>query len=322
MSVSTPWICCCCRDSLFCKRVSLIFNIVLVDWLNHLDHPTQGAEQLTATMSQIFSSLCIQLSQPTDFRICMLAMQCMHLLLQKRVSQNFFPHPNKRKASDLFLPKPRNLSQWNIDNTLTVIAVVSSRSAYESQVKHAGMIYLGLCRLFGTLLAVHREKLGGRYHLIVPALQGLLRSLFIPYATAPAPNGPRRPTTDHASVGEPHAAAYARLLTMLCSPTVSAVTRSRNHRNTRQSLNDETKKACSIAGQHLPYLIMEYCACQLKGRLPPEVKAALNPGLWAVLDVVQQEAMRTMNAAMDSSCRSIFKALYEEYRRLGGGTRR
>ena len=53
----------------------------------------------------------------------------------------------------------------------------------------------------------------------------------------------------------------------------------------------------------------------------PEVKTALNPGIWAVLDVMQQEIMRTMNAAMDGASRSIFKALYQEYRRVGGGRR-
>lgn len=124
---------------------------------------------------------------------------------------------------------------------------------------------------------------------------------------------------DEGSLGKAHAAAYARLLTTLCSPTVSAVAKSRN--NTRQDLNDETKKARSIAGQHLPYVIMDYCTCQLKGRLLPEVRTALGPGLYAVLDVMQPELMRTMNAAMDSTSRSVFKALYEQYRRLGNGRR-
>ena len=66
---------------------------------------------------------------------------------------------------------------------------------------------------------------------------------------------------------------------------------------------------------------MEYCSCQLKERLLPEVKQAMRPGIWAMLEVVPQEVMRTMNAAMDGASRSIFKALYEEYRRLGGGRR-
>ncbi len=198
------------------------------------------------------------------------------------------------------------------------MAVVSSRLESATCGKYTGIIYLGLCRLFGTLLAAHRKKLGGRYHLVVPALQGLLRPLFIPYAI-------RTPLIEShlmgkASLGKSHAAAYARLLTTLCSPTVSAVARPRTN-NTRQELNDETKKARSIAGQHLPYVIMDYCTCQLKGRLLPEMKTALDPGLYAMLDVVQPEVMRTMNAAMDSTSRSIFKALYEEYKRLGSGRR-
>ncbi len=102
---------------------------------------------------------------------------------------------------------------------------------------------------------------------------------------------------------------------MICDPTVSSVRRSRNR--SRLELNDETKKARSIAGQHLPYLMMEFCGCQLTGRLLPGMRAALNAGLYAVLGVVPAEMMRTMNAAMDSSSRSVFKALYNDYRRTG-----
>jgi nucleolar pre-ribosomal-associated protein 2 len=41
------------------------------------------------------------------------------------------------------------------------------------------------------------------------------------------------------------------------------------------------------------------------------------PGLYAVLDVMPRDLMRGMNAAMDSSSRAIFKALYEDYQRFG-----
>lgn len=80
-------------------------------------------------------------------------------------------------------------------------------------------------------------------------------------------------------------------------------------------LNDETKKARSIAGQYLQYLIEKYCAYHLKARLEPEVKAALEPGLYAVLGVMNQEVMRTTNAAMKESERAIWKALYEDWKR-------
>lgn len=161
------------------------------------------------------------------------------------------------------------------------------------------------------VLVLHRVRLGGRYHLVVAALQGLLRCLFVSYPTSS--------TTWIASesvsaLGEAHAAAYGRLLSTICDPTVSAVTRP--GKASRRGLTDETKKARRMAGQHVQYVVMEYCHCQLMGRLQPAMKAALAPGLYAMFDVMSHEVMRTMNEAMDSSCRSIFKALYEEHGRV------
>ena len=171
------------------------------------------------------------------------------------------------------------------------------------------MIFTGLCRIFGTILTILRTKIGGRYHLVISALQALLRCLFGPFTTTNSAHETSSTFT------ETHAAAYARALTTLCDPTVSSVTRSKYR--LRPELNDQTKKAKDIAGQHLSYLIMEYCHCQLKGRLSPEMKTALNPGLYAVVAVMSQEVMRTMNEAMDESARAVWKALYEDYRRFG-----
>ena len=171
--------------------------------------------------------------------------------------------------------------------------------------------------MFGTVLAYHRSKLGGRYHLVVLALQGLLRCLFTPYdSNLNSTRSQRRPPwLKEVKLDDEHAANYARLLTSICDPTVSAVTTSKNRHG--QVLNDETKKARSIAGQHLQYLIMEFCQCQLHGRLEPKVRTALLPGLYAVFDAMTQEIMKTVNSALDSSGRAIFKMLYDDYRRFG-----
>lgn len=174
---------------------------------------------------------------------------------------------------------------------------------------------MGLCRTFRTVLTTHRKKLGGRNHLVIPALQSLLRCLFIPYSP---PDSSPVPESQTSALGESHAAAYGRLLTMICDPTVSAVSRSSKPHSRRPALNDETKTARSIAGQHLQYLLMDYCKSQLKGILPPALKTALTPGLYAILDVVTPEVLRTINAAMDPSSRSIFKALYDQHRRAPG----
>lgn len=45
------------------------------------------------------------------------------------------------------------------------------------------------------------------------------------------------------------------------------------------------------------------------------MKVALDQGLYAVLNVMSQEGMRTMNAALDESGRAVWKVLYEDWRR-------
>lgn len=188
---------------------------------------------------------------------------------------------------------------------------MSNRLVGTNEEQSTGVAFSGLCRIFSMILVMHRVKLGGRYHLVVPALQGLLRCLFVSYSSTSATFA----SGEHVSaLGEAHAAVYARLLTTFCDPSVSAVTRP--GKASRRGLMDETKKARRIAGQHFQYVVMEYCHCQLMGRLQPEVKAALAPGLYAIVDVMSHESMRTINEAMDSSCRSIFKALYEEHGRV------
>ena len=198
---------------------------------------------------------------------------------------------------------------------MSTIAVKSLMMVRQDDQFEVGSIYLGLCRLFKTALVMHRRKLGGRYHLIIRALQCLLRCLFIPYKTLQDSQASAEEKMAYAGYGEVQAAAYAGLLTTLCDPTVSAVSRSRQ--TSRQELNDETQKARSIAGQHLQYVVEEFCICQLEGRLLPPMRMAVSVGLWAIFDVMSQGVMRNLNAAMGSASRSVFKALYDEYRRSG-----
>ncbi|MCJ1281447.1 hypothetical protein MMC26_000766, partial [Xylographa opegraphella] len=236
---------------------------------------------MKTALAQLFSKICTHLHQMPRTRACILEMHCLDLMLKKN---------------------PWMISQWHIDSLLATVTIMTARA----RTPPPPDIFTCHCRLLGTVLALHRAKLGGRYHLLLSALQGLLRQLFTPY-------GPHR--TPPPLLTATHASAYARLLTSLCDPSVSAVTRARGRQ--RAELNDATKKARAIAGQHLQYLLMEFCACQLRGRMEPAVRAALDPGLYAVLDAMGPEVMRTVNAALEVGGRAIFKVVYEDYRRFG-----
>ncbi|MCJ1381820.1 hypothetical protein MMC17_004931 [Xylographa soralifera] len=277
------------------KQANLVTQLTNMDFTNEstlhyvlriLDH-TYGAAKIPnmkSALAQLFFKICIDLHQISSTRCCILEMHCLDLMMKKNSWV---------------------VSQWHIDSLLSTITIMTARPHNQPHTVSPD-IFTCLCRLFGTILALHRSKLGGRYHLVVLALQGLLHCFFTPYTSRPPTLPILNPT---------HASAYTRLLTSLCDPSVSAVTRSKTRQ--RAELNDATKKARSIAGQHLQYLIMDFCVCQLKGRMQPDVRTALNPGLYAIFDAMSQDVMRTVNAAFDVGGRAIFKVVYEDYRRFG-----
>ena len=210
------------------------------------------------------------------------------------------------------------ISQWGVETTLACIVFMTSSHSPRLSPRYSGFIYIRLCGLMNGILTVHRLKLRGRFHLIIPVLQGLLRCLFIPqtWVHASSANVHALPSwlPPTGSLGVPHATAYARLLTTTCDPSVSTVTR-RKHQS-HQELTPATDKARKVAGQFLPYVLMEYAQCRLHSNILPEVKAALLPGLHAILDSTNQETLRMVNAAMDASSRAIFKTLYQDYKRF------
>ena len=213
----------------------------------------------------------------------------------------------------------RSLSQCNIDTILAAIAASASKIGPHISPEYAPTIYTRLCRLMGTVLGLQRVKIGGRFHLVVNAMQRLLGCLFA-RSRKRARSARFQPTLSQpfwlAPLDASHTTYYTRLLTTLSDPTVSAVLRPQAS-VTRESLVDETKKAKRIAGQYLQYVVMEYAQCSLRGALSPDVKASLMPGLYAALDVMSKEGLRSLNAALDVSGRAVFKSLYDDYVKFG-----
>ena len=250
---------------------------------------SEDVDSLRLEASDVFHLLCRGLLASFEFRESMLSLQCIALLVQKH---------------------SQIISQFHVETILSTIIVMSQGLLSKQTSSHAAKIYTGLCRLVTTLLNTHRAKLGGRYHLILPLLQSLLQILFTPYVKA-------TPTTDEiCAFDETHVGAYARLLTQLSDPSPSAVGRARSRQ--RASLNDETKREKGIVGQHLHYLVMTYCECQLTGKLVGDgMREVVERGFWAVLDCMGPEVMRTLNAGMDSSARAVWKSMYEDWKKFG-----
>ena len=275
--------------------------------LSILGHSYERHPDLKSALALLFFKLTEGLEKPTDGPCWIVEMHCLDLVMRKN---------------------PFAVSQWHIDSLLSMICIlvsgqgpfvtIDSDKADGSLVQvDSPEIFTCLCRLLGTVLAHHRSKLGGRYHLVVLALQGLLRCLFDPYTSISNTKTiyTKPPWLRNTHLTSTDASLYARLVTAICDPTVSAVTRSRNRAH--QELNDETKKARSVAGQHLQYVLMEFCQCQLHGRIDPEVRNALNPGLYALFGAMSPDVLRTINAALDPAGRAIFKVTFEDYRRFG-----
>jgi len=224
--------------------------------------------------------------------------------------------------------KPFLISQHNIDTFLATSLAVASPTGPRLPAQYAPAIFLLLCDTNTAIVSLHRAKLGGRHHLLVPLLQHLLACLFIPHNTtnARASSISRPPWLSPMAtpLTTKQAAAFTRLLTTLCSPTVSSVSKRRRTANGSRKLNlvNETKKARNYVGQYITLLLAEFCSLSLKGRMTPELRRALMPGIWAAMECVDKEGMRALSEGLDARGRAIWGSLFGEWRRSGGGAGR
>ncbi|KAI9680637.1 MAG: hypothetical protein M1817_004077 [Caeruleum heppii] len=262
-----------------------------------IDGPSEERKQmLIRVCSALVETLCRSLS----FQRFKLVAECLILVL---------------------LRKPWAVSQWTIESTLGAIVVIASSSGPPLPAAAGADVFQSLTRLMGAILTVHQLKLRGRFHLVVQVMNALLRLLFVPNAKAHklahkiSVTRPSWAAGRSGDVGAPEAAGYGRLLTSICNASVSAVTTAK--RRPRPELTPATDKAKKLAGQHMPYVLVEYAQCQLHSRMAPEAKMAMLPGLYAIFSVTPPETLRMLNASMDASSRAIFKSLYDDYRRFG-----
>jgi nucleolar pre-ribosomal-associated protein 2 len=195
--------------------------------------------------------------------------------------------------------------------------MICSRNGPSLRSSRSGAIYSHLCHLLQTILTSHRLKLHGHFHLVVQAMQALLRCLFtpLPHSTSRitklfAP--PPWLSAPHHQLRAKHAEKFTRLLTLICNPSVSSVTRSQNN-----TLTSATEKAKKMAGQHMQYVLTLYIKLQLDMKMLPEVREKMTPGIYAIFDSTTPELRRAITDELDPSGRELYKSLFRDYNRFG-----
>lgn len=187
----------------------------------------------------------------------------------------------------------RLISQFEIESIISAVHLCSIAAANHEQVtqmrEHAGRVYISLCRITQTLMALHRRKLVGRLDILVPILQSLLRCLFSVPAGGKLPPFAAEQASwlQGRSLGVKHAAHYTKLLTTLFDPTPSSVAppKSKSRSNTSTNLIDYTLRARRTAGQYAPYILLSLCQLQLDGRFADDgMREVLMPGVCVTFD--------------------------------------
>ncbi|KAK2003361.1 Urb2/Npa2 family protein [Colletotrichum falcatum] len=198
--------------------------------------------------------------------------------------------------------KSNAMTQWNIEATLSTVAVMVSDDPGQL-LEASPRVYQWLCKLMEVIIKKHRLRLEGHYHILVTTLEALLSAL-------------GRPSSQHRTptpVRAKHAAHFTRLVTLVCEPAAAAVSRVQ-HLSALDSATDAAKRS---AGRHMYLVLMAYVKMQLDVDIPRDVREALEPGMNSIFDITPLEVRKILNDSMDVSGRAILREMYKRYTKFG-----
>ncbi|KUI59196.1 Nucleolar pre-ribosomal-associated protein 2 [Cytospora mali] len=268
-------------------------HLLAIYRLIRLEHePSLRSTAEKVDFAALQSVLASRLSKSGSAAEFVLIGQTMELLLDKKASA---------------------MKQWNTEVTLSTISTICAtlpRTAEE--VRSSPGTYLWLCRLVEVLIKRHRLRLEGHFHLLITALQSLLRLLIAPKTSLSSTNNTTT-TTSLFTLQQKQAVVFSRLLTLICEPSVASVTRGQ----APGALDSAVDAAKRSAGQHMYLVLMLYIKLQLEHPVPRVVREALQSGVYSILDITTPEGRRILNEAVDGSGRAIFRELYKQYVKFG-----
>ncbi|KAF2825658.1 hypothetical protein CC86DRAFT_456085 [Ophiobolus disseminans] len=214
-------------------------------------------------------------------------------------------------------------TQHSIECVLSVLVKLTSRSSPALSSSNASHIFTRLCQTSRLVLLVHRNKLGGRSHMLLPLLQNLLFCLFMPTSTRSGalPSWLRANTpTEPIRLSPLDASQYAQLIGTLCNPPQSSISKSHQHGRKSKDLNDPIKAARERTSHFLYPLLASFCRFQLAGRLDAAVRVKLMPGIWQVVRTasLHKEGLDAMFAGLGSSERDVWRGVWGEWEDVHG----
>ncbi|KAF1921334.1 Urb2/Npa2 family-domain-containing protein [Ampelomyces quisqualis] len=214
-------------------------------------------------------------------------------------------------------------SQHSIECVFGVLTKLTSRTSPALPAANASHIFTRLCETSRLMLLVHRNKVGGRSHILLTLLQGLLFCLFMPTSarSGALPSWLRSNTpTEPICLTPTNGAQYTRLLGTLCNPPQSSISKTHQHSRKSKDLNDPVKAARERTSHFLYPLLTSFCRFQLTGRLQPAVRTKLMPGLWEVVGTasLHREGLDAMFAGLSRSEKDVWRSVWGEYESVHG----
>ncbi|KAI2484480.1 Urb2 domain containing protein [Pyrenophora tritici-repentis] len=277
---------------------------ILSDLINSMDDKLEDNAELTQKQLALLPRICVLLAESPDFESFNALLDCVDTILND---------------------KPLLASQYGVECVFSILVKLTSRNSPALTSQYASEIFTRLCHTSRLILLVHRGRLGGRFHLLLPLLQGLLFCLFIPNASRSGalPTWLRRTTaTQQVHLTPTNATQFSRLLSTLCNPPQSSITKAHQHHQSRKSkdLNDPIKAAREKASNFLYPLLASFCRYQLNGRLDQEVRERLMIGIFEIVGTasLHRESLDAMFAGLGRSERDVWKGLWEEWESVHG----
>lgn len=276
-------------------------------------HGTTPAEERTFDAPQIFKDATLLLPQARSLEHFKLVVEIMTTLLDRHSGA---------------------MTQFGIESALNVVAeVVSLNGPHINNDKTEGEIFEGLYKLVATIIRRHRRRLDGHFPVLVATLQSLLR-VVLADPLARVTSSPLTKSSASSASSQPppwltsrlrarHAARFARLLTLVCEPSAAAVARSWGSASATASattttlLDSATDAAKRTAGQDMFHVVELYVKLQLEVAVPQDMRKALEPGIYSVLNITPEGCRRVMNESLDVNGRAVFRELFATYKKFG-----